>query len=110
MLNILDPKEGESIYDRACGTGGVLLEAIHHVKENHGDDRAPWGKLFAQEKNPTRSAISRMNLFLHGASDFQVVRGNSLRSPAFFSCDNLATFDSVIAIRRSRWRSGVTKF
>jgi len=97
MLNILDPKEGESIYDRACGTGGVLLEAIHHVKDNHGDDRTPWGKLFAQEKNPTRSAISRMNLFLHGASDFQVVRGDSLRSPAFFSCDNLARFDSVIA-------------
>jgi type I restriction enzyme M protein len=38
-----------------------------------------------------------MNLFLHGASDFQVVRGDTLRSPAFFSGDNLATFDCVIA-------------
>ena len=47
MVNILDPKEGESIYDPACGTGGMLIEAIHHVKENHGDDRTLWGKLFA---------------------------------------------------------------
>jgi type I restriction enzyme M protein len=97
MINILDPKEGESIYDPACGTGGMLLEAVHHVRENHGDDRMLWGKLFAQEKNLTTSAIARMNLFLHGASDFQVVRSDTLRQPAFFSGDNLATFDCVIA-------------
>lgn len=97
LVNILDPKEGESIYDPACGTGGMLLEAIHHVRENHGDDRALWGKLFGQEKNLTTSAIARMNLFLHGASDFQIVRGDTLRQPAFFSGDNLATFDCVIA-------------
>jgi type I restriction enzyme M protein len=97
MVNILDPKEGESIYDPACGTGGMLLEAIHHVKENHGDDRTLWGKLFGQEKNLTTSAIARMNLFLHGASDFQVVRGDTLRNPAFFTGDSLATFDCVIA-------------
>jgi len=33
MVNILDPKAGESIYDPACGTGGMLIEAIHHEKE-----------------------------------------------------------------------------
>jgi type I restriction enzyme M protein len=92
MVNILDPKEGESIYDPACGTGGMLLEAVHHVRESHGDDRTLWGKLFGQEKNLTTSAIARMNLFLHGASDFQVVRGDTLRQPSFFSGDNLATF------------------
>jgi type I restriction enzyme M protein len=97
MVNMLDPKAGESIYDPACGTGGMLIDAIHHVKANHGDDRTLWGKLFAQEKNLTTSAIARMNLFLHGASDFQVVRGDTLRSPAFFLGDSLATFDCVIA-------------
>ena len=84
MVNILDPQEGETIYDPACGTGGMLLEAIHHVRENHGDDRTLWGKLFGQEKNLTTSAIARMNLFLHGAEDFQIVRGDTLRNPAFF--------------------------
>lgn len=97
MVNILDPREGESIYDPACGTGGMLLEAIHHVKENHGDDRTLWGKLFGQEKNLTTSAIARMNLFLHGAADFKIVRGDTLRDPAFFSGDGLMTFDCVIA-------------
>lgn len=97
MVNILDPKEGESIYDPACGTGGMLLEAVHHVRASHGDDRTLWGRLFGQEKNLTTSAIARMNLFLHGASDFQIVRGDTLRQPAFFSGDNLATFDCVIA-------------
>jgi type I restriction enzyme M protein len=42
MVSILDPKEGESIYDPACGSGGMLMEAIHHVRENHGDDRTLW--------------------------------------------------------------------
>lgn len=97
MVNILDPREGESIYDPTCGTGGMLLEAIHHVQETRGDVRTLWGKLFGQEKNLTTSAIARMNLFLHGAADFQIVRGDTLRSPAFFSGDNLATFDCVIA-------------
>ena len=56
-----------------------------------------WGKLFGQEKNLTTSAIARMNLFLHGAEDFQIVRGDTLRQPAFFAGDRLATFDCVIA-------------
>jgi type I restriction enzyme M protein len=47
--------------------------------------------------NASPTAIARMNLFLHGAADFQVVRGDTLRSPSFFSGDNLATFDCVIA-------------
>jgi type I restriction enzyme M protein len=97
MVNVLDPREGESIYDPTCGTGGMLLEAIHHVQERRGDVRTLWGKLFGQEKNLTTSAIARMNLFLHGAADFQIVRGDTLRSPAFFLGDSLATFDCVIA-------------
>ena len=97
MVNILDPREGESIYDPACGTGGMLLEALEHVKEHRGDVRTLWGRLFGQEKNLTTSAIARMNLYLHGAADFQIVRGDTLRQPAFFSGDNLATFDCVIA-------------
>ena len=97
MVNILDPREGESIYDPACGTGGMLLEAVHHVREHHGDDRTLWGRLFGQEKNLTTAAIARMNLFLHGAADFKIVRGDTLRNPAFFTGDNLATYDCVIA-------------
>ncbi|TFA83841.1 type I restriction enzyme M protein [Pseudomonas sp. LAIL14HWK12:I2] len=97
MIDMLDPKEVDTIYDPACGTGGMLLAAVQHVKEKHGDVKRLWGKLFGQEKNLTTSAIARMNLFLHGIEDFQVVRGDTLRNPAFFEGDHLAKFDCVIA-------------
>ena len=99
MVEILDPKEGESIYDPACGTGGMLLGAIDHVQRAGGDPRTFFGKIYGQEKNLTTSSIARMNLVLHGIEDFQVVREDTLRSPAFTdsSTGGLATFDCVIA-------------
>ena len=99
MVDILDPKEGESIYDPACGTGGMLLGAIDHVQRAGGDPRTFFGKIYGQEKNLTTSAIARMNLVLHGIEDFQIVREDTLRSPAFTdsSTGGLATFDCVIA-------------
>ena len=36
---ILDPHEGETIYDPACGTGGMLLECVDHLKHNQEDYR-----------------------------------------------------------------------
>lgn len=92
---ILDPHQGESIYDPACGTGGMLLECVDHLKQNNEDYRTL--KLFGQEKNLTSSSIARMNMFLHGIEDFQIMRGDTLRHPAFFEADGLKTFDCVIA-------------
>ena len=95
MVNVLDPKAGESVYDPACGTGGMLLETIHHVKESGDDPRLL--KIKGQEKNLTTEAIARMNLFLHGMEDFDIVRGDTLRAPKFLQNDKLETFDCVIA-------------
>ena len=99
MVDLLDPKEGESIYDPACGTGGMLLGAIEHVQRAGGDPRTFFGKIYGQEKNLTTSSIARMNLVLHGIEDVQIVREDTLRSPAFTdsSTGGLATFDCVIA-------------
>lgn len=99
MVDILDPKPGDSIYDPACGTGGMLLGAIEHVKHGGGDPRTFFGKIHGQEKNLTTSAIARMNLVLHGIEDFKIVREDTLRSPAFTdsSTGGLSTFDCVIA-------------
>jgi type I restriction enzyme M protein len=36
-------------------------------------------------------------MFLHGIEDFNIVRGDTLRNPAFFAADGLKTFDCVIA-------------
>ena len=99
MVELLDPKEGESIYDPACGTGGMLLATIEHVTRNGGDPRTFFGKIYGQEKNLTTASIARMNLVLHGIEDFQIVREDTLRSPAFTdsTTGGLATFDCVIA-------------
>ena len=99
MVDILDPKEGETIYDPACGTGGMLLAAVAHVRDRGGDPRTFFGKLHGQEKNLTTAAVARMNLFLHGIEDFVIERGDTLRNPVFTdpSTGGLATFDVVIA-------------
>ena len=51
MIDILDPKEAETIYDPACGTGGMLLAAVQHVNEQHGDVKRAEG--CADERSPT---------------------------------------------------------
>lgn len=93
MVRVIDPKSGETVYDPACGTGGMLIEARNHIN----DDFACLRRIFGQEKNLTTSAIARMNLYLHGAEDFSIFRGDTLRKPAFITKDKLRTFDCVIS-------------
>ena len=97
LINILDPIEGESVYDPACGTGGMLIEVIEHVKAAGGSPKTLWGKLYGQEKVLATSAIARMNLLLHGVEDFKIVREDTLRNPAFYTGNHLAQFDCVVA-------------
>ena len=56
MVQLLAPKAGDYVYDGACGTGGMLLEAIRYI----GNDQLTYGKIFGQEKNLATSAIARM--------------------------------------------------
>ena len=93
LIRILDPKPGESVYDPACGSGGMLIEAVHHM--NHSN--LCCGKIFGQEKNVTIATIAKMNLFLHGAADFNIMQGDTLREPKILAGGELAKFDCVIA-------------
>ncbi|MEK3674152.1 N-6 DNA methylase [Paenibacillus sp. FSL R10-2771] len=93
MVMLLAPKVGESVYDPAAGTGGMLIEAIHYMK----GDKLTYGRIYGQEKNLATSAIARMNLFLHGAHDFKISQGDTLRSPNYLEGGKLKTFDCVIA-------------
>lgn len=44
MVEILDPKPGEEVYDPALGSGGILIGSCLHVKEKFGESEAK--KLF----------------------------------------------------------------
>ena len=96
MTEILDPQPGESIYDPTCGSAGMLISAIAHLKENGKEWRNV--KLYGQELNHLTSAIGRMNVFLHGVEDFQIVQGDTLTTPAFLDeSGKLMRFDMVLA-------------
>ena len=93
LVRILDPKPGETVYDPACGSAGMLIEAVHHMK----NDSHCCGTIFGQEKNVTNAVVAKMNLFLHGANDFNIMCGDTLRNPCIMQNEHLAHFDCVIA-------------
>ena len=95
MAQMLEPRAGETIYDPTCGTGGMLISCLAEVKRNDGDTRTMG--LYGQELINITAAIARMNLVLHGVSDFDIRSGNTLHEPALVEGDRLKTFDVVLA-------------
>ncbi|MBM6599553.1 type I restriction-modification system subunit M [Priestia megaterium] len=95
MAEVLVAEPGDSIYDPTCGTGGMLLTTATHLKEKGTEYRSL--KLFGQEINLITSSIARMNMFMHGIEDFEIIRGNTLDNPAFIENDKLKQFDIVLA-------------
>lgn len=89
---LLDPKPGDTCADMASGSGGMLIECIRHINS----EKDVYGKMFAQEKKTATAAICRINMFLHGASDFKMVQGDTLREPGFTEGDRLKTFKKII--------------
>jgi type I restriction enzyme M protein len=95
MTEMLTPQPGESIYDPTCGSGGMLLSSITHLRKQKKEWRTV--KLFGQERNLMTSSIARMNCFLHGVEDFQIIRGDTLAEPKFVAGDRLQQFDVCLA-------------
>lgn len=95
MTQLLAPKAGDSIYDPTCGTGGMLISALDEVKRSGGEYRTL--KLYGQERNLITSSIARMNLFLHGVEDFEIIRGDTLADPKHIEGDHLRQFDVILA-------------
>jgi len=95
MAEMLNPQPKESIYDPTCGSGGILISCIDHIK-NRGQE---WRnvKVFGQEIIPPTASICRMNLFLHGVKEFLIRTGDTLSTPTFLDRDKLKTFDLVVA-------------
>ncbi|MDP5201228.1 class I SAM-dependent DNA methyltransferase [Flavobacterium sp. DG2-3] len=95
MTMIMDPQPGESVYDPTCGSGGLLLNCALHLKEEGKEYRTL--KLYGQEINLITSAIARMNMFMHGIEEFQIVRGDTLAQPSLLENDELKKFNVILA-------------
>lgn len=95
MAEMLDPKPKESIYDPTCGSGGILISCIDHIKSRGEEWRNV--KVYGQEIIPPTASICRMNLFLHGVKEFTIRTGDTLSTPTFLKGDRLDTFDVVVA-------------
>jgi len=95
MTMIMDPQPGESVYDPTCGSGGLLLNCALHLKDEGKEYRTL--KLYGQEINLLTSAIARMNMFMHGIEEFDIVRGNTLSNPGLLENDELKKFNVILA-------------
>jgi type I restriction enzyme M protein len=97
IVACLRPEEGMSIYDPACGSGGMLLEAVHQMARAGQNPKSL--RLYGQERNLNTWAIAQMNLFLHDIDDASLARGDTLRDPRHLlpGGQGLMTFDRVLA-------------
>jgi type I restriction enzyme M protein len=96
MARLLEPGEGDHVYDPTCGSGGLLLQCLHRAGEKDVNVRTLF--LYGQELNPETWAIARMNMLLHGAGDAAEIKlGDTVSTPAFLSGPKLKRFDVVVA-------------
>ena len=79
------------IYDPACGSGSLLLQAKKHFKQNIVEDG-----FFGQEINHTTYNLARMNMFLHNINynEFNIALGNTLTEPHFIDDK---PFDAIVS-------------
>ena len=94
MAYILDPEEGGTVYDPACGSGGLLVKAQLRLREKvaqrlgkdphdfqPGDVQRPL-QLFGQEINHVTYAMAKMNAFMHDM-DAEIALGDTMKNPRF---------------------------
>ncbi|MEM3382316.1 MAG: type I restriction-modification system subunit M [Nitrososphaerota archaeon] len=97
MVEILDPKPGNSVYDPCCGSGGMLITSYLHVAEKYGEEETKRLFLWGQERNPEIYAVCQMNLILHNIRNAILANGDTLDYPRFRDNGRLRQFDIVIA-------------
>jgi type I restriction enzyme M protein len=93
LVRILDPKPGESVYDPASGSAGMLILSHQHLDRKDADKLF----LFGQEANYKTLALAKMNLYIHDIRNAQLFLGDTLLYPKFKEGERLKKFDIVIA-------------
>jgi type I restriction enzyme M protein len=82
MVQVTDPRLGETVLDPACGTGGFLVDAYDHLapQVTTPEQRRTLQRhtLYGQEAKPLPYMLAQMNLLLHGLEAPQIAYGNTL--------------------------------
>jgi len=97
LVKILDPEPGESVYDPAFGSGGMLILSHKHIEERYGKEKARRLFLYGQEANAEIYALCKMNLYIHDIRDVNLALGDTLLYPKFKEKNAPKTFNVVIA-------------
>ncbi len=91
MVEIIDPKKGETVLDPACGTAGFLISAYKHIL-NANKDKKGQGTLTPEEKgrlaqnftgydiSPDMVRLSQVNMYLHGFVEPHIYEYDTLTS------------------------------
>jgi len=95
MAYILDPEQGQEVYDPACGSGGLLVKSQIALKEKEKKISKPL-RLYGQEQNYVTYAMAKMNMIIHDMEG-DIAIGDTLRNPKFLEGSVLKTFDLVVA-------------
>ena len=90
LAKLVEPKEGEMIYDPTCGSGSLLIKASKEIGSKNF-------RLYGQEKNGQTQALCKMNMFLHEINDAVIEWGDTIRNPLHLQDNLLKTFDVVVA-------------
>jgi len=81
IVKMVNPQIGESVADFACGTGGFLVSALNHMKENVSDTRSNevlQKSFYGVEKKSLPYLLCTTNMLLHDINEPMIIRGNSL--------------------------------
>ncbi len=95
IAEILDPQEGDSICDPACGSGSLLMKCGRKIKERFDSRKYA---LYGQEAIGSTWSLAKMNMFLHGEDNHKIEWGDTIRNPKLLDNNGgLMHFDIVTA-------------
>lgn len=90
VARLAQPKDGDTICDPTCGSGGLLIKAANQIPSGNF-------ALFGQETNGSTWALCRMNMFLHGFDSARIEWGDTINNPLLVINKSLMKFDVVVA-------------
>ncbi|MDX3357974.1 N-6 DNA methylase [Streptomyces sp. ME01-24h] len=79
MVGAAMPRDGHSVLDPVCGSGGLLVESHRHVQERVG--LSPAMSLRGKEQHGPTSQVARMNFAVRGIAARVLPPGDSLAEP-----------------------------